>query len=420
MKIKKYLLAFILILIGEGIFILPFLITRVFRPTFLKVFEINNFQLGSAFSVYGIVAMLSYFIGGPIADRFSPKHILFSSLLLTGLGGLLLVQVPSVSRLIVLYGFWGMTTILLFLAAFIKVTRLNWKDSSQGIGFGIVDSGRGVVGALLASLAVLLFQFYLPIDVESASLEQVSKGIIAVILFFSGFTILAAIMVLFLLPKQGKQTTSKTITESYSNLKTLIKKRSIWLNGIIVLCAYVGYKCTDDFSLYASVVLGYNDLEAAKLGTLTFWMRPIAALTAGYLGDRFVHSKVILIAFALLLLGSLLLGFGIPYLHLSFLLLFTFVISSYAIYGLRGLYFSILKDHKIEALKIGSAIGVISFIGYTPDVFMGPLMGYLLDNNPGVLGHQLLFVVLAGFCLIGMFCTFLFLRTMPRGETKLD
>lgn len=414
MKIKKLLIPFILILIGEGIFILPFLITRVFRPTFLKVFEINNFQLGSAFSVYGIVAMLSYFIGGPIADRFKPKHILFSSLLLTGLGGLLLVQVPSVSMLIALYGFWGMTTILLFWAAFIKVTRLNWKDSNQGIGFGIVDSGRGVVGALLASAAVLLFQAYLPVNVESASLEQLSKGIMAVILFFSGFTILASLMVLWLLPKQAKQANSKTISESYINLKSLVKKRSIWLNGIIVLCAYVGYKCTDDFSLYASVVLGYNDLEAAQLGTLTFWMRPFAALTAGYLGDRFIHSKAILIGFALLLLGSLLLGFGIPYLHLSFLLVFTFVISSFAIYGLRGLYFSILKDHNIKTLKIGSAIGVISFIGYTPDVFMGPLMGFLLDNNPGVLGHQLLFGVLGGFCLIGMLSTYLFMQNMSK------
>ena len=224
---------------------------------------------------------------------------------------------------------------------------------------------------------------------------------------------------LWLLPKPGKTVTSKSLSESYANLKVLVKKRSIWLNGLIVLCAYVGYKCTDDFSLYASVVLGYNDLEAAQLGTLTFWMRPIAALAAGYLGDKFIHAKAILLGFALLLFGSLLLGFGIPYLHFSFLLVFTFVIASFAIYGLRGLYFSILKDHNIQALKIGSAIGLISFIGYTPDVFMGPLIGYLLDHNPGVLGHQLLFAVLAGFCLIGILASYLFMLSINRAKLKL-
>jgi MFS family permease len=414
MRVKRIIIPFILVLIGEGIFILPFLITRVFRPTFLKVFEINNFQLGSAFSVYGIIAMLSYFVGGPIADKFTPKKIIFTSLFLTGFGGFLLVKVPSVNTLIALYAFWGLTTILLFWAAFIKVIRMNWADSEQGKGFGIVDSGRGIVGALLASMAIFIFQYYLPQNVESASVEDLSKGIRAVIIFFSCFTIFASLMVLWLLPNETQELKSIKIKESILNLKELLKKRSIWLNGIIVLCSYVGYKCTDDFSLYGSVVLGYDDLEAAKLGTLTFWIRPVAALLAGFLGDRFMHTKTIFIAFIFLLIGSLFLSFGITLLDISFILIFTFTISSFAIYGLRGLYFSILKDHQFETFKIGTAVGVISFIGYTPDIFMGPLMGYLLDNNPGKLGHQYLFILLSAFCLLGMLSVFLFQKNTKK------
>ena len=40
-------------LAGEGIFLLPFLLARIFRPTFLAVFEISNFELGSLYSIYG-------------------------------------------------------------------------------------------------------------------------------------------------------------------------------------------------------------------------------------------------------------------------------------------------------------------------------------------------------------------------------
>jgi len=69
-------------LIGEGVFLLPFVVTRVFRPTFLTVFDINNLELGSAFSLYGIVAAVSYFLGGPLADRFPPKRLLIISCLL--------------------------------------------------------------------------------------------------------------------------------------------------------------------------------------------------------------------------------------------------------------------------------------------------------------------------------------------------
>ena len=57
-----YFLA-LLILAGESVFILPFVLARVFRPTVLKAYELDNVQLGLCFSVYGIVAFVSYFFG---------------------------------------------------------------------------------------------------------------------------------------------------------------------------------------------------------------------------------------------------------------------------------------------------------------------------------------------------------------------
>ena len=56
----------LLILSGECIYILPYVIARIFRPTFLDVFNLSNFELGSLFSVYGIVAIFSYLFGGVI------------------------------------------------------------------------------------------------------------------------------------------------------------------------------------------------------------------------------------------------------------------------------------------------------------------------------------------------------------------
>ena len=59
----------LLILAGESVFILPFVIPRVFRPTVLQAFNLNNVELGLCFSVYGAVALLSYPFGGPLADK---------------------------------------------------------------------------------------------------------------------------------------------------------------------------------------------------------------------------------------------------------------------------------------------------------------------------------------------------------------
>ena len=50
----SYYQILLLILAGESVFILPFVLARIFRPTFLDVFELTNLQLGSCFSIYGI------------------------------------------------------------------------------------------------------------------------------------------------------------------------------------------------------------------------------------------------------------------------------------------------------------------------------------------------------------------------------
>ena len=63
----------LLILSGEAIFMLPFVLARIFRPSFLSAFELTNTELGSCFSVYGIVALIAYFFGGLIADRVNPE-----------------------------------------------------------------------------------------------------------------------------------------------------------------------------------------------------------------------------------------------------------------------------------------------------------------------------------------------------------
>ena len=65
----------LLILAGESIFILPYVLSRVFRPTVLDVFGLDNVQLGMCFSVYGMVALLSYLFGGPMADKFPPRKL---------------------------------------------------------------------------------------------------------------------------------------------------------------------------------------------------------------------------------------------------------------------------------------------------------------------------------------------------------
>ena len=68
---KRIVLMLALVIAGEIVFGLVFNVPRFFRPTMLQVFEISNTQLGDMFAVYGVAAMIAYFPGGALADRFS-------------------------------------------------------------------------------------------------------------------------------------------------------------------------------------------------------------------------------------------------------------------------------------------------------------------------------------------------------------
>lgn len=130
---RKTLSIILLILAGEGIFLLPFILIRVFRPIIREALVVSDLEIGKAQAVYGITAMLSYVFGGFLADKWQPRKLISLSLAFTALGGIYMLQMPSFRGLQILYGFWGVSTILLFWAALIKATRLWGNTENQGL-----------------------------------------------------------------------------------------------------------------------------------------------------------------------------------------------------------------------------------------------------------------------------------------------
>lgn len=153
-RLQRFLFMSGLILAGEAVFALPFHVARFFRPTVLEVFGLTNTELGAAQGVYGVLAMLAYFPGGPFADRFPARKLLAVSLWSTAAGGLYMTTLPGYHGALALWGFFGITTILFFWAALIRATR-DWGGSDeQGRAYGLLDGGRGLLAAVLASVAV--------------------------------------------------------------------------------------------------------------------------------------------------------------------------------------------------------------------------------------------------------------------------
>ena len=81
-----------------------------------------------------------------------------------------------------------------------------------------------------------------------------------------------------------------------------------------------------------------------------------------------------------------------------------------AIFALRGIYFALLQEGGIAPAVTGTATGVISAIGFTPDAWMPLAGGYILENYPGAEGYRYFFLLIAGLCVIGTLAAYTILR----------
>ena len=79
-----------------------------------------------------------------------------------------------------------------------------------------------------------------------------------------------------------------------------------------------------------------------------------------------------------------------------------FIVSFFAVFGLRGVYFALLEETRIPSDHTGTAVGLISVVGYTPEIFFGPISGRILDHAPGATGHLNYFLFLTGISAVGV------------------
>jgi nitrate/nitrite transporter NarK len=390
----------ILVIAGEMVFGLPFHIARFFRPTMLDVFGLSNTQLGDIFAIYGITATLSFFPGGALADRFSARRLMTLALVATSVGGLYMSTIPGAAQMAALYGYFGVTTIFLLWGALIRATREWGGETSQGVAFGILEGGRGLIAALVAGAGVLLLGIYMPEDVSLASDAERRAALRSVILLYSAVAFGAGLAVWFVVPDSDASTLSTR--NPFLGMLEVINRPLIWAQAAIVVSAYCLFKGTDYYSLYAQKALGMDEVEAARITAYGAYLRVFAAVAAGLIADRVSAVRSILVAFGVLALTFLALGAVTPDLLGMTVIVVAVAVTLCAVFALRGIYFALLEETRTPRHITGASVGLVSVVGFTPDIFFAPIAGRILDADPGIEGHLNLFVLLAAIAAAGI------------------
>ena len=109
------------------------------------------------------------------------------------------------------------------------------------------------------------------------------------------------------------------------------------------------------------------------------YTRPVSALLAGFIADKITPRSCTKFLFFFMLVSYAFLSFFNIDNQIIYIVYINFIISMVGVFALRGIFYSLLEDSYIPSTITGAAVGIISFIGYFPDIFIGPLFGFLLD-----------------------------------------
>ncbi|WP_321859785.1 MFS transporter [Burkholderia cenocepacia] len=394
--------------------IYPMLYLRQFyQDTMLDVFQITRSQLGYLYSALGTTFLVCYLPSGWLADRLPPRWLISFSLAGTGVLGFWYASAPSYATLMVIFCGWGVTTGLTFWASVIKRVKTIALPAEQGRFFGFLDGGRGLIEALLATASLALFAWL--VDARGVSHGGAFRQVVA---GYSAVCIVLGVLLLFV-RDAGASASNRAVNAQKvhlgRDLLTLARNRRLWVFALIVFCGYHLSWATYSISPYLQQEgVGMSIVVAGFVASLKLWMRPIGGIGGGFIGDRIGTLNVLggaLFCAALAFVALIV----FPSLNQVALLVGVVIVIGLLTYAVRGLYWSVLERCDVPARITGLAIGIISLLGYSPDVFLPLLNGWLTTAYPGMAGYQLYFGYVAGVSAVGGGACLL-LKGMLKGE----
>ncbi|MEM7430761.1 MAG: MFS transporter [Pseudomonadota bacterium] len=394
--LQRYLRLAVIIIAAGAIYPLIYL-RQNFEITILETYGIDAFQLGQCYSLLGVIFVATYIPSGWLADRVKPSILMAFSLALAGLLGVWFASVPDFSALRWIFVGWGIATGLTFWVAHLKATMLLARREEQGRFLGTLDAGRGLYEAILATIVVGVFAY----AINSLG-ESNATALNRVIWIYVTCMLVLSPIVFFMLKesstaKIGSQTADINL---WVDLRTILSKPEVWLCGFCILTGYQLFWATYSFSAYMETNYG---LTAVAVGTITvakLWMRPIGAAAAGFVGDFLGRERVLgwLLLTAAIALGGMVM---MPTTAGTTALLGIVLLIGFLTYAVRGIFWATLDSCNIDNRIKGLAIGIVSFIGYSPDIYLPLINGALVTRYPGKLGYDIYFTGIVVFGVLG-------------------
>ncbi|SDP39199.1 MFS transporter [Desulforhopalus singaporensis] len=405
--LRKYISILALSLAGGSIYTLPY-IKYVFYDTQLEVMNITNMQSGFLLSMYALGCILSYIPGGIITDKISPRKAISYSLFGTAALGALYAITLSYTLALVIWFLFALTTAFVFWTSLLKAIGMAGDSTEQARLYGLYYAGNGIAAAIVNSLALEAFTFG----------SDPRQSLFYAVMVMSVSILVSGILVFFILSDEKTESAVEDKFD-FSAVKHLFKNPMLWIFSFIVFGGYAIYSSTSYFTPYLTSVVGLSVEESGVYSIIRSYLFYLLAPFGGYLADKVFRStsKLFIVLFATLALtiGGVL--FLPPTMSTTAISLYTLLPGAFGLM-LYGLVFSVVREAGIPITVAGTAIGIASIIGYTPDFFFSAMFGSWLDSH-GDGGYAMIFTFLAAVAAMGCVMSIIVCRWGNKAEENL-
>lgn len=398
-KLKKHMFHLVVITIaGAMIYGLPYF-RSYFYDAYLETYHLNNTQMGTFGSMFGIFGMISYLFGGVVADMVSTRKLMSVSLILTGLGGLLHLLHPNYIMLLGIYALWGFTSLFAFWPSLLKSLREIASEKEQSKAYGFMDGGRGIVYAIDGVAIVSIFGYFSKVSSDLAGLN-------GVITYYSIVAIVLGVLLFFLMKDHKPQAAAETLDTaekqekiSLSQVLEVVKMPAVWILSSILCCTYVMNIAFYYFTPYATSRFGMAATAGAIVTIAAQYVRPVASFGGGIIADKLGRSKVMYVTFSMMAIGTFMM---VIMGNMSTTLFIALCIMIYAgMYGGYSLVFSMMEEGGVPIRVAGTAIGLVCTVGYLPEVIVPFCSGKILDTF-GDGGYRYMFIAIVIIMVVGL------------------
>jgi nitrate/nitrite transporter NarK len=403
-RVATYAQVMIIALAASVIYSAPYL-RQLFTTSLLEVFSLTEAQLGNLSSTYALACLICYVPGGWLADRVEARKLLVIALFASAASYAWYATIPSYEELLVIYASWGVIGVGILWAAMFKQVRLLGGGDEQGRLFGSLEGARGLFEAILLTVGSFIFGLF-------ATREL---GMINVIVLYTVCSAILGVVLMFWKPKIAAESSADRETIRWSDLLIIVRQPSIWLLCIILSALYHVFWATIEFPSFAETGGFEMTLAAATaLGAAKLWMRFPGGIVAGMMGDRIGNPLLMIWLFLLSIFSCLYLALmptSPDWAWTLWVFIFPFALLAY---GLRGVFWALLYNCPIPTRVLGTAIGVVSIIGYSPDAYVPQVAAWLHTNYDTTTAYQGFFAYVAAVSAVGMIASWALYRLTVR------